>query len=416
MDALIGDRLARLSERAAALVPWLATFGHSVRPTLLAAAYDSSVEALLEPLGELEEHGVVVAGPDGAYDLAHDLLRETIYRHLSTPRRIMLHRRIGRALAIAPDDDDTLAADAARHADQADDGAICAAASARAACRCVRLLAYDEATEHVARGRRHARRLDARQRVVHEIRLIDVLLHPGLRLRDPGALRTELAELSALARHLGLVDELSAALTLLARVYHWGWGDIPRAGALLHRAVKVIRAPINRWLEPLLAGRPLPRLPRNRHAPHPRPLRRARPRSASWPRRPSIPLGTRPGARLVRKRGPGTPRTEQAIQFADARDKHGAQFECAARLAPLEIEVDTDATDLLRRSSTPSPPSSATAAASGSTRGRSVHSPNWDTDDEPFRSSIDELTRIDARFLTPDLLGLAAESATAPQT
>jgi ATP/maltotriose-dependent transcriptional regulator MalT len=30
-------------------------------------------------------------------------------------------------------------------------------------------------------------------------------------------------------------------------------------------------------------------------------------------------------------------------------------------------------------------------------------------DDGPFLSSIDELTRIDARFLTPDLLGLAAE-------
>jgi hypothetical protein len=41
----------------------------------------------------------------------------------------MLHRRIGRALAIVPDDD-ILAADAARHPDQADDGAICAAASA----------------------------------------------------------------------------------------------------------------------------------------------------------------------------------------------------------------------------------------------------------------------------------------------
>ncbi len=168
VDGLIGERLARLSERAAALVPWLAAFGRSVRPALLAAAYDSSVEALLEPLGELEEHGVVVAAPDGAYDLAHDLVRDAVYRRLSTPRRVMLHRRIGRALVIAPDDDDTLAADAARHADRADDAALCAAASARAARRCVRLLAYDEAAEHVARGRGHARRLDARQRVVHD--------------------------------------------------------------------------------------------------------------------------------------------------------------------------------------------------------------------------------------------------------
>ncbi|MGD9526846.1 MAG: hypothetical protein AB7V44_08655 [Pseudonocardia sp.] len=192
-----------------------------------------------------------MAAPDGAYDLAHDLVREAAYRHLSTPRRIMLHRSIGRALAIVPDDD-ILAADAARHADQADDGVICAAASAKAARRCVRLLAYDDAAEHVARGRRHARRLDARQRVVHEIRLIDVLLHPGLRLRDTGTLRTELAELCALARQLGLVDELSTALTLLARVYHWGWGDIPRAGALLQRSVDVISRADHPVAEPLL--------------------------------------------------------------------------------------------------------------------------------------------------------------------
>ena len=408
VDTLIGDRLARLSERAAALVPWLATFGRSVRPTLLAAAYDSSVEALLEPLGELEEHGVVVAGPDGAYDLAHDLVRETIYRHLSTPRRIMLHRRIGRALAIAPDDDDILAADAARHADQADDGAICAAASARAACRCVRLLAYDEATEHVARGRRHARRLDARQRVVHEIRLIDVLLHPGLRLRDPGALRTELAELCALARHLGLVDELSVALTLLARVYHWGWGDIPRAGALLHRAVEVISRANQPMAEPLLqAARCLAYLeidmPRTR-ALFDELARLGELAEAShqyhWGR----------GLVLAWSGSVDQARHElkQAIQFADARGDHWVQFECAARLALLEIEVDADATDLCAQLH----PLAAKLGHGGSERqyARAISAlARLDADDEPFRSSIDELTRIDARFLTPDLLGLAAE-------
>ncbi len=165
-----------------------------MRPTLLAAAYDSSVDALLEPLSELAPG--MPTRPTTAS---------------SAPRR-----RRGRQ----------------------------AAASGCSA--------NDEAVEHVARGRRHARRLDARQRVVYEIRLIDVLLHPGLRLRDPGALRTDLAELCALARQLGLVDELSAALTLLARVYHWGWGDIPRAGALLQRSVDVISRAGHPMAEPLL--------------------------------------------------------------------------------------------------------------------------------------------------------------------
>ena len=408
VDALIADRLARLSERAAALVPWLAAFGRSVRPTLLAAAYDSSVDALLEPLGELEEHGVVVAVSDGAYDLAHDLVREAAYRHLSTPRRIMLHRRIGRALAIVPDDDDILAADAARHADQADDGAICAAASARAGRRCVRLLAYDEAAEHVARGRRHARRLDARQRVVHEIRLIDVLLHPGLRLRDPGTLRTELAELCALAGQLGLVDELSAALTLLARVYHWGWGDIPRAGALLQRSVDVISRADHPMVEPLLqAARCLAYL------------------EIDMPRTYDlfdelVRLGELAEASHQYHWGRGLvlawsgavaeahDELKQAIRFADARGDHWVQFECTARLALLEIEVGADAMQLCAQLN----PLAAKLGHCGSEQqyARAIGAlARLGADDGPFVSAIDELTRVDARFLTPDLLGLAAE-------
>jgi DNA-binding SARP family transcriptional activator len=408
VDALIGDRLARLSERAAALVPWLAAFGRSVRPTLLAGAYDSSVDALLEPLGELEEHGVVVAEPDGSYDLAHDLVREAAYRHLSAARRIMLHRRIGRALLLAPDDDDILAADAARHADQADDGAICAAASAKAARRCVRLLAYDDAAEHVARGRRHARRLDARQRVVHEIRLIDVLLHPGLRLREPGALRIELAELCALARQLGLVDELSTALTLLARVYHWGWGDIPRAGALLQRSVDVISRADHPMAEPLLqAARCLAYLeidmPRTRDL-FDELARLGELAEAShqyhW------------GRGLVLawsgEVAPARDELQQAIHFADALGDHWVQFECAARLALLEIEVGADATQLCAQLD----PLAAVLGQGGSERpyARAICAlARLDADDGPFLSSIEELTRIDARFLTPDLLGLAAE-------
>jgi DNA-binding SARP family transcriptional activator len=408
VDALIGDRLARLSERAAALVPWLAAFGRSVRPTLLAAAYDTSVDALLEPLGELEEHGVVVAEPDGAYDLAHDLLRDTAYRHLSTPRRIMLHRRIGRALVIFPDDDDTLAADAARHADQADDATICAAASARAARRCVRLLAYDEAAAHVARGRGHARRLDARQRVVHEIRLIDVLLHPGLRLRDPGALRTELAELCALAQQLGLVDELSAGLTLLARVYHWGWGDIPRARALLQRSVDVISRADHPLVEPLLqAARCLAYLEID--------MPRTRGLFDELAR-----LGELAEASHQYHWGRGLvlawsgevaeahDELQQAIRFADAHGDHWVQFECAARLALLEIEAGADVMELCAQLD----PLAAKLGQRGSERqyAQAIRALAWlGDDDTPFLSSIDELTRIDARFLTPDLLGLAAE-------
>ena len=320
----------------------------------------------------------------------------------------MLHRRIGRALAIVPnDDDDILAADAARHADQADDGAICAAASARAARRCVRLLAYDEAAEHVARGRRHARRLDARQRVVHEIRLIDVLLHPGLRLRDPGTLRIELAELCALARQLGLVDELSAALTLLARVYHWGWGDIPRAGALLQRSVDVISRADHPMVEPLLqAARclayleidmprtydlfdELARLGELAEASH----------QYHW------------GRGLVLAWSGNVARHATNSSKQSASPTPAAITGCSSN-APRGSRCSRSRSERTPPTLRAAPPLAAKLGHSGSERqyARAISAlARLGADDEPFLPAIDELIRIDARFLTPDLLGLAAE-------
>jgi DNA-binding SARP family transcriptional activator len=261
VDALIADRLAGLSPAATGLVPWMAAFGRSATPAMLAAAAGRSTDDLVEPLTELERFGVFVAGNDGAYDFAHDLVRDAAYRRLPTARRTMLHDRIGKTLLATPDPDDILAADAARHANAADDGATCAAASVRAAQRCLRLLAYPEAAAHVATGRQHARRLQSRQRVALDLQLVDVLLHPGLRLRDPGALSAELADLCALAQQLGMTDELSTALTLLARVHHWGWGDIARASALMERTVQLMQRAVTvidgsdaPMAEPLLQG------------------------------------------------------------------------------------------------------------------------------------------------------------------
>ena len=214
------------------------------------------------------------------------------------------------------------------------------------------MLAYDEATEHVARGRRHARRLDARQRVVHEIRLIDVLLHPGLRLRDPGALRTELAELSALARHLGLDDELSGGLTLLARAYHWGWGDIPRARALWN-GPRGHLGPIEPKLEPLLEGaRCLAYLEMD--------MDRTRGlfdelgrlhdlADASYP----IPVGPRAGA-AWRGDADQARRTRAGPSSSPpSAATTGCTFECTARLALLELEIGADAAEPLRAARSP---------------------------------------------------------------
>lgn len=203
VDAFIADRLAALSDGAAGLVPWVATFGRGVGPRLLGRLSGLSPAELLGPLAELERHGVLRAGTDGIYDFTHDLVRGGAYRRISAPRRTLLHGRIAAALAEAPDPDDTLAADAARHADAGEDSGVCAAACVRAAGRCLRVLAYAEAEALVNLGRGHARRLPPRERLRTDVALIQLLLHPGLRLRHPGALASEIADICAEAQRQG---------------------------------------------------------------------------------------------------------------------------------------------------------------------------------------------------------------------
>jgi len=69
-----------------------------VRPpyrTLLAEIVNRPLGELAESLGELEHHGVLEVQPDGGYDFGHDLVRSAAYRRQSTPKRTMLHNRIG---------------------------------------------------------------------------------------------------------------------------------------------------------------------------------------------------------------------------------------------------------------------------------------------------------------------------------
>ena len=406
VDALIGDRLAQLSEAAAALVPVLATSGRSTKPSVLAAATGLAQEDLVAPLAELEEHGVLVPGDDGTYDFAHDLVRDAAYRRLSTPRRAMLHGRLGRALNTSPDPDDMLAAEAARHAHAADDSTTCASASLRAARRCVRLLAFDDAEAHVDLGRAHARRLELHDRIAYDVRLIDVLLHPALRLHRPGTLGAELAELCALAQQLQLSEELTTGLTLLGRVHHWGWGDIPRAGALLQRALDVIEASGTPVAEPLLQGaRCLAYLEMD--MPRARdlfaqlsglgPLAEAS-HQYQWGRGLVLAwAGNLPGARRA---------LQEASSLAQRRHDHWAAFECTARLALLEIEAGNHTGDLLDQLDEFAErlgPSGSEAAYARAIRALA-------TDQPSLIDRIEELLAVNARMLVPDLLGLASEA------
>ena len=412
VDALIGDRLARIGARAAALVPWIAAFGRGVPPPILAQLVSREASELFEPLGELERHGVVRADDDGRVDFVHDLVRSAAYRRLSTPRRTMLHRRIGVVLAAMADPDDSVATDAARHADLGGDSVTCAAACAGAARRCLRLLAYSDAEWLVALGRRHAERLPAAQRVSTELELIHVLLHPGVRLRDPGELDRDLAELCAAAQRLGLKSELSRGLSLLARAYHWGWGDIPRARALLQRATTLIEQAHEPDLEPLLeAARCLAYLEVDMDR-----TARLFDQLDGLHTLAEESFQYQWGLGLVQAwRGDvGSARAAlgRAAALAAARSEHWVAFECTARLALLELEAGAvDAAGLLCGQLGPlaaklGEGSEQPYAAAINALYRVGHDPE-------ARGALDDavsrLERIDARFLVPDILGIAAE-------
>jgi DNA-binding SARP family transcriptional activator len=413
IDALIGDRLARLDESASALVLWVAAFGRGVPPSVLAQLADTDGAELVGPLSDLERHGVLRADADGGVDFVHDLVRTTAYARLSTPRRSMLHARIASVLASRGDPDDELAGEVARHAEAGGDAASCAAACVRAARRCLRLVAYGEAEQFVALGRNQAQRLPPAARVAAELELIHVLLHPGVRLKDPGDLAPDLSDLCSEAQRLGLDAELSRGLRLLAGAYHWGWGDIPRARALMDRAVRLIEDSPSPSLEPLLdAARCLAYLEMDMD-------RTARLFDGlgalnvlaagsihyQW----GVGLVQAWRGDLQAARRALAHASEIALHHAD----YWASFECTARLALLELEsgeveparpLCASLTELAHRLGEGSERAYAAAlhalfkVASGDSRGN---------DDLDVATAT--LQRIDAAFLVPDLLGIAAE-------
>lgn len=415
LDALLGDRLSRLSAGAAMLVPWLAAFGRGAEPAVLAEVVNRPVEELVEPLGEIEQHGVLQVLADGTYDFSHDLVRTAAYKRLSTPRRAMLHTRIGTVLDSAPDPDDVLAAEAARHADAGGDSATCARASVRAARRCLRLGAYRAAEDHTVRGRRHARRLPPESRIPIDLQLIHTLLHPALRLHDPGNLASDLTDLCAEAQRLELRAELSSGLYLLARLHHWGWGDIPRARALMQRVLDVIAAAGGPDVDPILEGaRCLAYLE----------IDMERTTGLFEQLAGLHDLATRShqyhwGLGLVRAWNGDVDGARhalgEAVTIAAARDDHWAVFECSARLLLLEVDVGDPgvARPLLPELA----PAAARLGAGGSeARFASAIAALHRLADEPSETEallreVAALEAIDARFLVPELLGIAAQLA-----
>ncbi len=98
VQAVIQQRLARLSPDARELVSVAAVIGRSFRLPVLAQAGGLAEDALVQGLDELWQRRIVREQGADAYDFSHDRIRDAAYAAISLARRRLLHRRVAEAL------------------------------------------------------------------------------------------------------------------------------------------------------------------------------------------------------------------------------------------------------------------------------------------------------------------------------
>ncbi len=150
---VIRGRVARLSEGAQHALRVGSVAGPTFSPLLLEGVVDASA-GLLDALDEAVAAGLLVEAGHGELVFGHALVRQTIYRDLSSARRMRLHGALGEALEAAgagQTDVEVLAhhfaeAAAVGYAAQAADYALAAGSSA------IARLGYEDAVGHCERG------------------------------------------------------------------------------------------------------------------------------------------------------------------------------------------------------------------------------------------------------------------------
>src|SRR4051794_10930685 len=235
---LIGTRLARLGEKASAVLTPAAVVGREFRLELLEALLDEPVERIISALEEADEAGIVreVADDADRFVFAHALVRETLYERQSASRRVRLHHRIAQALeSLGPRIGATPAELAyhfveSRHLDREGKAVGYCEQAAEAA---IAALAYEE-----AKGYYQAALERLANNAPRRCRLLIGLGTAAARMADPTSVGA-FDEAAAIARREGLKEELA-----LAALGRFGTYSYAHAGTVDQDAIALLEAAI----------------------------------------------------------------------------------------------------------------------------------------------------------------------------
>ena len=250
---VIARRVTYLTEACRALLARAAVIGREFTLDALERVSGVGEDAVLDLLDEAIAARVVsdVPGSPGHARFAHVLIRDTLYDGLGAARRVRLHRHAVEGLeALHGDDLGPYLAELAHHAIAGNDVAKGVDYAARAGDRALALLSDEEAARQYAVALEALGDRDARRRC----ELLLALGEAHSRTGDTAGSRRALLDAAAIARRLGLADELArAAAEYGGRFIYARAADDPWVLPLLEEGLATLRQGDDRLRVRLLA-------------------------------------------------------------------------------------------------------------------------------------------------------------------
>ncbi|HSK52599.1 MAG TPA: AAA family ATPase, partial [Clostridia bacterium] len=237
VKAVIGRRLARLSDPCRELLARASVIGVEVPLELVTVVEDRPASELLQLFDEAVVAHVLMEPrvPGGSWRFAHALIRDVLYASLPGSVRRDLHLRIARTLEALPTSEPPLA-ELAHHyvlAGPAVEPAIAIDYATRAAERAAAVHAHEEAARLYRLGLQVGG-LDDRERYRLLMRLGEAATRGG----DQVAAQAAYWEAAEIAERLGLSEEVGEAALGYGGMFRWlRAGDDERLVPLLERAL-----------------------------------------------------------------------------------------------------------------------------------------------------------------------------------